>query len=67
EPAAAAALVVEQAPPADDRAPGLFDAPVQAPPAQAVANSPAEDAAEAIDEAAGQDDIHADGDTRRNA
>ncbi|WP_298575633.1 Rne/Rng family ribonuclease [uncultured Luteimonas sp.] len=56
EPAQAAAIAVEQAPAADARAPGLFDAPAPASPAQVETTSPAEAAAEAVDEATAQED-----------
>ena len=51
EPAEAAVIATEQAPPADARGPGLFDTQVP-PTAVAQAPSPAADAVDAVDEAA---------------
>ncbi|MDH7451784.1 Rne/Rng family ribonuclease [Luteimonas composti] len=54
EPAQAAAPAAEQAPAVDERAPGLFDAPPQAPLAVDDA-SPADEAARSLDDATAQD------------
>ncbi|MGY1520188.1 Rne/Rng family ribonuclease [Luteimonas sp. A482] len=57
EPAQAAAIAVGQAQQDDQRAPGLFDAPAPAPLASAVQDaSPADEAADAIDEASASQD-----------